>query len=118
MVENETYLWATARYIERNPLKAGLVVSPEGYRWSSARAHLVGADDEILNTTSWLDPAERKAYAAFVGVENGDVDDVIRRATRTGRPLGSDAFIESMEFRLKQTLRPKKAGRPKKTLDK
>ena len=118
VVENETYLWTVARYIERNPLKAGLAQNPEGYRWSSARAHLVGADDEILGPASWLDPAERSAYASFLGVENGKADDAIRSATSTGRPLGSDAFVESLESRLQQALRPKKVGRPKKNSEK
>ena len=42
VVENEQYLWAVARYIERNPLKVGLAESAEAYCWSSAKAHLTG----------------------------------------------------------------------------
>ena len=38
VVENNQYLWAVARYIERNPLKVGLVEKAESYRWSSAKA--------------------------------------------------------------------------------
>jgi len=48
VVENEQYLWAVTRYIERNPLKVGMVKNPEVYRWSSAKAHMTGAEDAVL----------------------------------------------------------------------
>jgi len=114
VVENELYLWAVARYIERNPMKAGLSKSAEEYHWSSAKAHLTGVDDTVLSSTSWLEPSERNAYAEFVLVEDDAMDDTIRKATRTGRPFGSESFVDMLEFRLNQTLRPKKAGRPRK----
>jgi putative transposase len=114
VVENEQYLWAVARYIERNPLKVGLAKSAEGYRWSSAKSHLTGADDAVLSSTSWLDPSERAAYSEFVLDENDEVDEAIRKATRTGRPFGSESFVDMLEIRLNQTFRPKRAGRPRK----
>jgi putative transposase len=114
VVENEQYLWAVARYIERNPLKVGLAKSAEAYRWSSAKSHLTGADDAVLSSTSWLDPSERAAYSEFVLDENDEVDEAIRKATRTGRPFGSESFVDMLEIRLNQTFRPKRAGRPRK----
>lgn len=114
VVEDNQYLWAIARYIERNPLKVGLAPSAEAYRWSSARAHLVGADDAVLGTAVWLDPAERSAYADFVLAEDEDTDAAIRQATRTGRPFGSESFVDQLELRLQQSLRPRKAGRPRR----
>ena len=114
VVENEQYLWAVARYIERNPLKVGLAKNAEDYPWSSAKAHLTGSDDPVLSSPSWLDPPERNAYAGFVFAEDIAMDDGIRRATRTGRPFGSESFIDMLELRLDQTLRPRKAGRPRK----
>jgi putative transposase len=115
VVDNEQYLWAVARYIERNPLKAGLAERAEDYRWSSAKAHLTGTDDAVLGASfTWLDPSESAAYADFVLLEDEVVDEKIRKATRTGRPFGSESFVDVLEFRLKQVLRPKKPGRPKK----
>jgi putative transposase len=115
VVDNEQYLWAVARYIERNPLKAGLVKRTEDYRWSSAKAHLGGTDDTVLGPSfTWLDPSERASYAKFVQADDEAMDDKIRKATRTGRPFGSESFIDMLEFKLKQGLRPKKAGRPRK----
>lgn len=115
VVENEQHLWAVARYIERNPVKAGIAERAEDYRWSSAKAHLSGTDDTVLGpSVTWLAPSEMRAYVEFVLTENEDMDTKIRQATRTGRPFGSENFIDMLEFRLKQVLRPKKAGRPRK----
>ena len=113
VVENEQYLWAVARYIECNPLSAGLAEHPEEYPWSSARAHVDGTADTILGQSTWLPPSQREAYALFVRAAQNADDDAIRKATRTGRPLGSEHFIDKLEIELNQNLRPKAVGRPK-----
>ena len=115
VVENDQYLWSVARYIERNPLKVALARSAELYRWSSAKAHIIGTNDPLLDATPWLSPQARSAYAEFVRDEDKETDNAIRRATRTGRPYGTDQFIDQLELRLNQPLRPKKPGRPQKT---
>lgn len=114
VVGSEQYLWAVARYIERNPLKAGLAARPEAYRWSSAKAHLTEVYDAVLSSAAWLAPSEKAAYSEFVLAANDEMDDKIRKATCTGRPFGSESFVENLEFQLNQRLRPKKAGRPRK----
>lgn len=113
VVGNDQYLWAVARYIERNPLKADLAVSAETYQWSSAKAHMTGANDSLLAANSWLSSQEQSAYAAFVRTEDAEADNAIRRATRTGRPFGSESFIDMLELRLNQALKPRKPGRPR-----
>ncbi len=45
---DEPYLLTAARYIELNPVRAGLVRSPSRYRWSSAAAHMRGRDDALV----------------------------------------------------------------------
>jgi putative transposase len=114
VVENDQYLWSVARYIERNPLKAGLAASAELYRWSSAKAHITGTNDPLLDATPWLPPEEQSAYAEFVRYEDEVADNAIRQSTRTGRPYGTGQFIDQLEFKLNQSLRPKKPGRPRK----
>ena len=116
VVGNEQYLWAVARYIERNPLKVGLAERPEDYRWSSAKAHFTETNDTVLSSTTWLPPSEKAAYAKFVLAENDEMDDAIRKATRTGRPFGSEDFIERLGFQLNQSLQPQKVGRPRKEI--
>jgi len=53
----ERYRLAATRYVELNPVRAGLVKTPEAYRWSSAAAHISGRDDELLllsHSLKWL----------------------------------------------------------------
>jgi putative transposase len=66
LVGQDDYLWTVARYIERNPVKTGTVKKAEDYRWSSARAHLTPARDDLLHSPSWLDGKDRSAYVDFV----------------------------------------------------
>ncbi len=113
-VESDQYLWAVARYVECNPIKAGLIGSAEEYQWSSAKAHLSGDDNELLHQPSWLELSEQKAYAEYVKNSDSEADNAIRKATKTGRPFGTEIFIDEMEFRLNRSLRPKRAGRPRK----
>jgi putative transposase len=46
---DEAHLYACLRYIELNPVRAGLVDRPEAWRWSSARGHLGLADDPLVD---------------------------------------------------------------------
>ena len=49
---DEDYLLSTVRYVERNPVVARLCVDPEDWKWSSARAHLKGEDDDGSGETN------------------------------------------------------------------
>ncbi len=114
MVDSDKYLWTVACYIESNPIKAGLVDRIENYEWSSARAHLSGVKDQFLSEPSWLTPEDRESYAEFILHNDEKTVDLLRSATRTGRPFGSEGFIDKMESQLNQSLKSKKPGRPKK----
>lgn len=112
IVEKEPYLWAVARYIERNPVRAKLVTRPEDYLWSSAKAHVTGVRDSILSG-NWLGEKEIKAYRDFLKEEEKEIN-LIRKTTSTGRPLGREQFIKVIEKILDREILPKKAGRPRK----
>ena len=114
VVENDRYLWAVARYIECNPLKAGLAANAESYLWSSAKAHVAGTTNPLLAASSWLSPKERSDYAEFIRKDDDEIDNAIRRATRTGRPFASERFIDMLEIHLDQSLKPGKPGRPRR----
>jgi len=113
IVEKEPYLWAVTRYIEQNPIRGKLVKKAEGYKWSSAKAHIMGIRDAILSK-GWLDEKDLKAYKEFMIEDDKEADMLIRKATSTGRPLGTERFIKTLENLLDRGLLPKKAGRPKK----
>lgn len=51
---DDAYLLAAARYVELNPVRAGLVEVPEAYPWSSASAHLAERDDGLVRVAPLL----------------------------------------------------------------
>ena len=113
---DNTHLWCAMAYVERNPVRAGIALEAEQYRWSSARAHISGADpDELLDFSEWrreYDPQRwRDVLRASVGEE------AFRRqiceASLRGRPLGDAAFVEELESRAGRRLRPLPVGRPR-----
>jgi len=102
------------RYIERNPVRAKLVKKAEDYQWSSARAHILGIKDDVLSKEGWLNEKGIKSYREFLRKEDKEIDATIRRATSTGRPVGSEGFIKKLERILGLHLFSKKGGRPKR----
>ena len=114
IIDQDAYLWAVARYIERNPVRAHLSESAESYIWSSAKAHILGINDDILSPEGWRGERDLSAYRDFISKAGDDVERTIRKATSTGRPLGSNSFIQQIETILRRDIFPRKAGRPKK----
>jgi len=109
---DEDYLLASVRYVELNPLRAGLVKRAEDYRWSSARAHLDGKDDGLVMVQPMLDRVENWAELLASG-DKGSFDD-LRMHERTGRPLGQESFIERMSLLAGRALGKKKPGPKRK----
>lgn len=110
-VMDETYLLATVRYVERNPVVAGLCSQPHEYPWSSAAAHASGIDDKLVKVKPMLDLVND--WHTYLSDNNDPVEvyENIERCTRTGRPLGSKAFVVKMEMITGRSLVPKRPGR-------
>jgi putative transposase len=97
---DEPHLWAAIRYVELNPVRAGIVIRATDFAWSSARAHAG------LNRDELLDPAE--PFPGPVGdwttwLALGLEEDIARRLrenTAKGKPTGNQAFIALVERRL------------------
>ena len=111
---DDQHLWTAVRYVERNPVRAGLVARGEDWAWSSAAAHCGLRDDPLLSEIRMPWPVSD--WSAYLRDENeAEVDD-LRRRTRTGRPWGAEAFIKKLESSLGRILHPRKRGRkPKAT---
>ena len=112
---SDAHLYSAVRYIERNPVRAGLCERAEEYRWSSAKAHLAGADDVLVRVSPLL-----SRWPDWEGVLSGRGEDesslaAMRLHARTGRPLGDDAFLERVGELVGRDLRPGRPGRPRKT---
>ncbi len=106
---DEKYLLAAARYVELNPVRAGLVKSPGAYPWSSAAAHLTGRDDMLVKVAPLLELVEN--WVTFLAEEYSEAEaEAIRRHERTGRPLGNDDFLSKLELTLDRSVRPRKPG--------
>lgn len=71
---DEDYLMATARYVELNPVRARLVKRPRAWRWSSARAHLSGKDDTLVQAAPLLERIPDWATFLAGGMEEEDVE--------------------------------------------
>lgn len=110
---DEQHLLAAARYIEMNPVAAGLVKSPGEYPWSSARAHLTGEDDGL--TISKPLRSRVPEWHDFLSLSEQEELVLLKKHEKTGRPLGKDSFIALLEKRLQRVLRPQKRGPKPKT---
>jgi len=105
---DENYLLMAARYIEMNPVAAKLVIRPEQFRWSSARAHLEGKNDKLVK----VEPLVERVgdWKKFLALSSAEELDLMKRHEKTGRPLGGPGFIEGLEQVLGRELRPQKPG--------
>jgi putative transposase len=108
-IMDETHCLVAARYIELNPVRAGLAETPEGYAWSSAQAHLRGEDDGLVKAALLLAMAGDRCGLLQAWPTEEEVD-AIRKHGRTGRPLGTLAFVARIEDLLRRPLRRGKTG--------
>jgi putative transposase len=108
-VMDEPDLPAAARYVERNPVRAGLVAGPSPYRWSSARAHRKGKDDARVRVAPRLAIAGRW-HRLLTSAVSAEELEKFRAHERTSRVLGDEPFPERLEPDLGRVLRRQKPG--------
>lgn len=107
---DEQHLWTAVKYIERNPVRAGMVARAEDYEWSSARSHAFGRGDTLLSPSRPF-PGAIDDWGTWLSIEpQADRVELLRKNTSTGRPTGSDSFTASIEKLLGRALRPRKRG--------
>ena len=89
---DDPYLYRAMRYNELNPVRASLVEDPAEYRWSSARAHVLGAPDPMLGRNP-LGMSGRE-WAAYLkeGLVESEAK-LFREHTARLTPLGSEDFL-------------------------
>ena len=119
LVESEAYLLKVYRYIELNPVRAGMVLSPEDYRWSSYQINALGKTSDLCTPhPEYLmlgtDPEERcEKYLALFKLELHEKDiELIRTAANKGMVVGNDRFQDEIEALTGRRVREKKRGRP------
>ncbi|MFZ4536714.1 transposase [Propionivibrio sp.] len=121
LTQDEHYLLACQRYIELNPVRAGMVGHPAEYRWSSYRANAQGEADSLvvphaLYQALGPDPSSRlAAYRELFRYElEPGLVDAIRQATNGNFALGDARFGEQIALALGKRALPGKSGRPRK----
>ena len=106
---DERHLLSAVRYVELNPVRAGLATNPFNWQYSSARPHLDCQDDILVNVGPML--GRVSDWRDFLDDEpDPDSLEALRSHIRTGRPLGSDRFIDELESLTGRPLRTKPPG--------
>ncbi len=117
--QQERYFLACQRYIELNPVRAGMVAHPALYRWSSYRANALGEPTALVQPHAVYDALgadsqlRLRAYRALFYEELGPgMVDQIRSATAGNFALGDPGFVQRMATELGRKIASRPAGRP------
>lgn len=105
------HLWAALAYVERNPVRAGIVGTAVDYRWSSAVSHVSNLDPAGLLDMKWWCDESPKNWREVLGLDQPDVIQQLRQCTYAGRPFGTKAFVKEIGEKIGRTW---VRGRPKK----
>ena len=104
IVDTDQYLLRCHRYVEMNPVRAGMVTRPGDYLWSSHRANAWGVPSDIVSPHPRLvslgatENDRRREYCRLFETElNAEELEEIRAATEGGFALGSDDFLEWLD---------------------
>jgi putative transposase len=96
IIDTERYWYSCMRYVELNPVRAGIVSHPKSYSWSSHAHHAFGTPDPLvtlhpLYLALGLDPADRqRCWREHCAEALGDDElDRIRQSVRSGGILGA-----------------------------
>jgi putative transposase len=124
LTQSEDYVLACYRYIELNPVRAGMVVRPQDYRWSSYHANGLGRANALLTShqeyrrLGKADAERREAYRAlFRAHVDAALTDEIRDATNGNFVLGDERFQGQIAQALGRRVTRGKAGRPSQQQD-
>lgn len=125
IIDSSQYLLSCMRYIELNPVRAGMVAKPMDYRWTSYAVNTAGHADKVVTPHALYlalgrnPDARRKAYRELFrqSLAPEKVHD-IRATVQTGTPLGNDRFREEVEHALGCKVGQARRGRPRKTGEK
>ena len=117
-----SFVLACYRYIEMNPVRAGMVGHPREYRWSSYRVNAEGRRDRLITPHADYtrlgrsEDSRRESYRSLFKTHlNPEIVADIRRATNGNYVLGSKRFQEEISRMLQRRVVPGKSGRPVKT---
>lgn len=123
-IDSARYLLICSRYIELNPVRAGMVRTPAAYPYSSFSHNALGNSDPLItnhpvyNTLADDRPARVENYRRLFGADiDSETLGDIRVSTNACLVLGNESFKDKLEEKLGRSVRPGRQGRPRKTRD-
>ena len=112
-VLDERHFWNAVRYVEQNPVRAGMVSRSIDYPWSSAAARCGFREDPLVDARAFSFPAEislaNGADWLDGGLDSGGVQ-LLRDCTLSGRPCGEDSFVRHVAATTHRDFTRKKRG--------
>ncbi len=121
LVQDDRYLLTCQKYIELNPVRAGMVAAPGDYRYSSYACNAQGTADDLITPHQIYEllaaeprngrAAYRRLFADSITL---DQLEALRNTTNACLVLGNDRFKDQIATMLGRSVRPGRGGRPKK----
>ena len=122
LVQTERYFLQCQRYIELNPVRAGMVTDPSEYAWSSYRCNGMGIvsdlctpHEEYMKLGRYGIQRLRTYRSLFKAQVEGELLEEIRYTVNQGNALGNERFRDEIEALYGRRVRPAKMGRPRKS---
>jgi len=125
LIDADDYLFTCYRYIELNPVRAGMVTHPADYPWSSYQCNALGKPDPLIQPH-----ANYKALGDTKTCRASRYKQIFHDSAKTDRyneiaenilkeqVMGTSNFKDQIEQALSRSIRPQKRGRPGKQMDK
>ena len=117
VVEAESYALTLMRYIEMNPVRAGIVTQPRNYRWSSFARNGLGKEDKVVtphdiyNSLGRTDEARQDSYRSMFRAALGDEKlAIIRAGTNAGWAIGGERFANKVAAKAGRRANPLQRG--------
>ena len=112
---DESHMWLAIRYVEQNPVRAGIVAKAEDYIWSSAGYHCgLRDDDPVVKHDKRILTMFDNWSKILRDIPSKENVELLQRRTRTGIPCGDDKFLRRMSKRTGHQYTEREQGRPRK----
>ncbi|MCK5451237.1 MAG: transposase [Candidatus Omnitrophica bacterium] len=113
---DEPHLYSAIRYVENNPVRANMVGNAKDWEWSSAKFHVSGNKEKgvlsLCENKKFIEINDWQQYLDVAGEKKDTEAELIRKHTRTGKPLGDKNFIRKLEKVYGKRVHILRKGRP------
>ena len=115
IISEDEYLITCGRYIELNPVKAGITEDPKEYEYSSYNVYAYGRKDEIVEYNPIYLESGKTTKERKLNYRNDIKGELCRdKVNLNARFMGSGTFVKEMENKFQVSNMRLKKGRPQK----